>query len=151
MLLCHDDDLSEAPGRPTIVCVTCREPYPCQSLRIAAAVYSDHPRYLYECGDRTTRIRALTERHWSVCSSPSFGDEDSAVTPTHGGRDFRLSRCGYGTNQTYLTQPWRFVRACACHPEQSLPDTSHGGRAQRPAAVITDGRLRARRAAQGLH
>jgi hypothetical protein len=48
MLLCHDDDLSEAPGRPTIVCVTCREPYPCQSLRIAAAVYSDHPRYLHE-------------------------------------------------------------------------------------------------------
>jgi hypothetical protein len=48
MLFCHDDDRSEAPGRPTIVCVACREPYPCQSLRIAAAVYSDHPRYLPE-------------------------------------------------------------------------------------------------------
>lgn len=45
MLFCHDDDLSEGPTGPARVCVTCREPYPCQSLRIAAAVYSDHPRY----------------------------------------------------------------------------------------------------------
>lgn len=28
-----------------IICLTCKEPYPCQSQRIAAAVYSDHPRY----------------------------------------------------------------------------------------------------------
>lgn len=52
MLFSHDDDLSEHPGRPTIVCVTCREPYACQSLRIAAAVYSGHPRYRPEwCPD----------------------------------------------------------------------------------------------------
>ena len=28
-----------------IICLTCKEPYPCQSQRIAAAVYSDHPRH----------------------------------------------------------------------------------------------------------
>lgn len=45
MLFCHDDAPSPILGTPRIVCVTCEEPYPCQSLRIAAAIYSDHPRY----------------------------------------------------------------------------------------------------------
>lgn len=45
MLFCHDQGPSEDPGALAIVCVTCQERFPCQSLRIAAAVYSDHPRY----------------------------------------------------------------------------------------------------------
>jgi hypothetical protein len=45
MLFCHYDVPSEEPGALAIVCATCQEPYPCQSLRIAAAVYRDHPRY----------------------------------------------------------------------------------------------------------
>lgn len=45
MLFCHHDVPSEEPGTLAIVCATCQEPYPCQSLRIAAAVYREHPRY----------------------------------------------------------------------------------------------------------
>jgi hypothetical protein len=45
MLFCHHDVPAEDLGTLAIVCATCREPYPCQSLRIAAAVYRDHPRY----------------------------------------------------------------------------------------------------------
>jgi hypothetical protein len=45
MLFCHPDVPSEEPGALAIVCATCQEPYPCQSLRIAAAVYREHPRY----------------------------------------------------------------------------------------------------------
>ncbi|KQZ87422.1 hypothetical protein ASD62_17710 [Phycicoccus sp. Root563] len=47
MIFSHDDYLElPADGRPPVVeCVTCRELYPCQSLRIAVAVYADHPTY----------------------------------------------------------------------------------------------------------
>ena len=41
----HDvwrDDISSAV---VIECAPCGEAYPCQALRITAAVYSDHPRY----------------------------------------------------------------------------------------------------------
>lgn len=45
MLFAHDDVPVRRDRSVEIECFTCKEPYPCQSLRIAAAVYSDHPRY----------------------------------------------------------------------------------------------------------
>lgn len=45
MLFSHHDEPRDDGPTMTIVCVTCQEPFPCQSLRIAAAVYSDHPNY----------------------------------------------------------------------------------------------------------
>lgn len=72
--------------------------------RIATAIYTDHPRY-GPIDDRTARMRELSERRRSVCSSGTWRAA-FAVTPIHGGPYFRLPRCGYGTNQTYLTQPF---------------------------------------------
>ncbi|KQZ90529.1 hypothetical protein ASD62_15815 [Phycicoccus sp. Root563] len=47
VLFTHDDYVpTSADRRPPIVeCVTCQKPYPCQTLRIAVAVYADHPSY----------------------------------------------------------------------------------------------------------
>ena len=45
MMFTHHD-IPHQDGRSlTIQCATCDEPYPCQQLRIALAVYADHPRY----------------------------------------------------------------------------------------------------------
>jgi hypothetical protein len=45
MLFTHHDVPREDRRTFAIVCATCDEPYPCQPLRIALAIYSDHPRY----------------------------------------------------------------------------------------------------------
>lgn len=47
MLFVHHDVPQEGSGRARvdIICATCEETYPCQQLRIALAVYSDHPQY----------------------------------------------------------------------------------------------------------
>jgi hypothetical protein len=45
MLFGHHDVPREDGHSLVIECAACQEPYPCQSLRITAAVYSDHPRY----------------------------------------------------------------------------------------------------------
>lgn len=45
ILFAHHDVPARHDRSVEIECFTCKEPYPCQTLRIAAAVYSDHPRY----------------------------------------------------------------------------------------------------------
>lgn len=45
MLFSHHDIPREDGRRFVIECATCQADYPCQSLRLTAAVYSDHPRY----------------------------------------------------------------------------------------------------------
>lgn len=45
MLFTHHDVPTEDEGTFVLKCATCQEPYPCQSLRITASVFSDHPRF----------------------------------------------------------------------------------------------------------
>jgi hypothetical protein len=45
MLFVHHEVPQESVDRVEFICATCEEPYPCQQLRIALAVYADHPQY----------------------------------------------------------------------------------------------------------